>query len=216
MPGTGYALTESGGVGIGLRGAHYVNNPAATGRLQGPLLQMRIIDDADKDVSIGEVGELLLKSPSNMRCYLNKPVETAEALRDGWLYTGDLAREDGDGIITIVDRKKDMIIRGGENISATEVQVALYRHPSVVEATVFSVPDDRLGEEVAACVYVKSDTVLTEFELREFLSKDLAHFKVPKRIWFKNNPLPRVGSEKIDKLILQKECTSFLTNSANC
>ena len=122
-------MTETGGPGIGMRGEPYLQNPEAAGRLQPPLMEMRIVDDEDNEVSVGEVGELLLKSVTNLRCYLDEPQATSEALRDGWLYTGDLARVDEEGVITIVDRKKDMIIRGGENISCSEVSAALHLHP---------------------------------------------------------------------------------------
>ena len=153
----------------------------------------------------GEVGELLLKSATNLRCYLNEPEATAEALRDGWLYTGDLAKVDEDGLITIVDRKKDMIIRGGENISCSEVSAALHQHPSVVEGVVFSIPDERLGEDVGACVYLGENSATTEAELKEFLAPHLATYKIPKKIWLRNSPLPRGATEKIDRLAVRAE-----------
>jgi len=206
LPGTGFGMTETNGLGIGIRGQDYLDNPSASGRLQAPLQEMRIVDDHDRDVPIGEVGELLLKSAANMRCYLNDPEATAQALRDGWLYTGDLARIDANGIITLVDRKKDMVIRGGENISCTEVQAALHLHPAVAEAAVFSIPDGRLGEAVGACVHLGSGAKVSEEELKQFLKPHIAVFKVPKKIWFRDTPLPRGATEKIDRLALRAEC----------
>ena len=206
MMGTGYGMTETNGLGIGLRGQAYIDQPDATGRMQQPLQDMRIVDDNDRDVPVGGVGELVLKSAANMRCYLNQEEETAKVLRDGWLYTGDLARIDKNGIITLVDRKKDMIIRGGENISCTEVHAALHLHPAVVEAAVFAIPDERLGEEVGACVQLGSSADVSEEELKLFLKSHIARFKVPKKIWFRDTPLPRGSTEKIDRLALRAEC----------
>ncbi len=205
LPGNGFGMTETNGVGIGMRGQLYLDNPDAAGRLQPPLLEMRIVDDDDKDLPVGEVGELVLKSAANMRCYLNQEDETAKALRDGWLYTGDLARVDENGMITLVDRKKDIIIRGGENISCSEIHAALHLHPGVAEAAVFSMPDDRLGEAVGSCVYLRSGADLSEDDLKEFLSSHIAVFKVPKKIWFRDKPLPRGGTEKIDRLAIRAE-----------
>ena len=205
MPGTGFGMTETGGPGIGMRGEPYLQNPEAAGRLQPPLMEMRIVDDEDKEVSVGEVGELVLKSVTNLRCYLDEPQATSEALRDGWLYTGDLARADEEGVITIVDRKKDMIIRGGENISCSEVSAALHLHPNVIEGLVFSIPDDRLGEKVGACVYLSANCTTTEEELKDFLVPHLASFKIPKKIWLRDAPLPRGATEKIDRLAVRAE-----------
>ena len=205
LPGTGWGMTETGGPGIGMRGELYQANPDAAGRLQAPLMEMRIVDDDDNEVPVGDVGELVVKGVSNMRCYLNKPEETAAALRDGWLYTGDLAKVDEHGMITIVDRKKDMIIRGGENISCSEVNAALHQHPSVIEAVVFSIPDERLGEDVGACVHLRNDASATEAELQDFLETQLASYKVPKKIWFRDAPLPRGATEKIDRLKIRAE-----------
>ncbi|MGI9272768.1 MAG: class I adenylate-forming enzyme family protein [Woeseiaceae bacterium] len=205
LPGTGWGMTETGGPGIGMRGELYRDNPDAAGRLQPPLMAMKIVDDDNSEVATGDVGELVIKGVSNMRCYLNKPEETAEALRDGWLYTGDLAKVDEHGMISIVDRKKDMIIRGGENISCSEVNAALHQHPSVLEVVVFSIPDERLGENVGACVHLRSDTSATEGELQEFLQAHLSSYKIPKKIWFRDTPLPRNATEKIDRLAIRAE-----------
>ena len=205
-PASGFGMTETNALGIGIRGKDYITRPGAAGRLYPPLQALKIVDDDDNPVPNGTVGELAIKSAANMRCYLNKPEATAEALRDGWLYTGDLATIDDEGIVTIVDRKKDVIIRGGENISCLEVDAALHLHPDIIEAAVFSVPDERLGETVGAGVQLKADAVLDEATLQGFLREHLASFKVPTQIWFRREPLPRGGTEKTDRRALRVEC----------
>ena len=203
-PRSGFGLTETNALGLGIGGADYLNQPGAAGRPYPPLQDIRIIDDAGKELPIGEVGELILKSAANMRCYLNKPEATAEAIKDGWLYTGDLATIDAEGFVTIVDRKKDIIIRGGENISCLEVDAAIYLHPSVFEAAVFSVPHERLGEVVGAAAVLRPGHTLTQQELQDFLRTHLAAFKVPEKIWFRDE-LPRGGTEKIDRRALRAD-----------
>jgi len=205
-PATGFGMTETNALGIGIRGTDYINRPGAAGRLYPPLQELKIVDDDDNIVPNGQVGELAIKSAANMRCYLNKPEATAEALRDGWLYTGDLATVDDEGIVTIVDRKKDMIIRGGENISCLEVDAALHTHPDIAEAAVFSMPDERLGETVGAGVQLKPGAELSEAALQGFLRAQLSAFKVPAKIWFRFEPLPRGGTEKTDRRALRTEC----------
>lgn len=203
---TGWGMTETNSLGITLGGPEYLSNPGTAGRLTPPLQEMRIVDPAGKTLPPGEVGELLVKSPANMRCYLNQPEATAAVLRDGWLYTGDLARVEENGLVTIVDRMKSIIIRGGENISCLEVEGALYQHPAVAEACVFPVPDARLGELVGAAVQPKPDTALTEQELTDFLARRIARFKIPERVWFRDQPLPRGATDKVDRRALRAEC----------
>lgn len=206
QPSTGFGMTETNALGIGIRGQDYVDRPGAAGRLYPPLQEMKIVDDNGVEVPNGTVGELTLKSAANMRCYLNKPEATAEALKDGWLYTGDLATVDDEGIVTIVDRKKDMIIRGGENISCLEVDAAIHLHPAVAEAAVFSMPHERLGEVVGAGVTLKPGADVSEQDLQAFLKEQLSSFKVPEQIWFRSEPLPRGGTEKTDRRALRIEC----------
>ncbi len=207
LTGTTYGLTESGGLGITMRGAAYLDNPLAAGRPTPPLLEIKVVDEKYEDVPVGQIGELLLKSPSNMRCYLNRPEDTAQTLRDGWLSTGDLAKIDEEGIVYIVDRKKNIIIRGGENISCAEVQTIFNCHPDVVEVCVFPVADDRLGETVGAAVFISDSAKTSEDELRSFLRQNLADYKIPAKIWLRNTPLPRGASEKIDQLKIKAEYT---------
>ncbi len=132
--------------------------------------------------------------------YLNRPEETAEAIQDGWLRTGDIARLDPDNFIYIVDRAKDMVLRGGENIFCAEVETAIFAHDAIAECAVFGVPDDRLGEEVgAAVVTAATPRQLSAEELRAFLRERLAAFKIPRYIWFLEDAIPRNASGKFVK-----------------
>lgn len=210
MIGSGWGMTETNALGIVVSGADYIKRPEAAGRLTPPLQEALIVDEQGQEVPAGQVGELIIKSPANMRCYLNQPEATRETLKDGWLYTGDLVRRDEEGFFYIVDRKKTIIIRGGENISCLEVEGALHHQPGVSEACVFSLPDERLGEVVGAAVYLFPDADVTEKGLQEGLARRLAAFKIPERIWFWTTPLPRGGTGKIDRRSVQSECTNIL------
>ena len=203
--GSGWGMTETNALGITMAGEEYVAHPDATGRPTPPLQEMRVVDPSGETVPVGEVGELIVKSPGNMRCYLNRPEDTAATLRDGWLYTEDLARLDENGLIYIVDRIKGIIIRGGENISCLEVEGALHQHPDVAEVCVFPVPDERLGEVVGAAVRLYDGSTLTEAQLIEFLGEHIAAFKIPERLWFQSEPLPRASTGKIDRRALQEQ-----------
>jgi long-chain acyl-CoA synthetase len=137
--------------------------------------------------------------------YLNKPEATASAIRDGWFNTGDIARIDEDGFVYIVDRAKDMVIRGGENIYCNEVETAIYTHDAVAEVAVFGVPDERLGEEVGAAIVLRPGASLTEDELGIHLAARIAKFKIPSRIWFLNEQLPRNANGKFVKRELRQQ-----------
>lgn len=150
-----------------------------------------------------EVGEIVVKGDTVARGYWNRPEETKKAFRGGWLYTGDLATIDAEGYVNIVDRKKDMIITGGENVYSVEVEAVLYRHPSVYEVAVIGVPDEKWGEAVKACVVLKESEEVSEEELIAFCKERLSHFKVPKSIVFLEK-LPKTGSGKISKRSLRK------------
>jgi acyl-CoA synthetase (AMP-forming)/AMP-acid ligase II len=150
----------------------------------------------------GEVGEIAIRSAANMTGYWNDPDATRAAFTaDGYFRTGDLGYLDEDGYLFIVDRKKDIIIRGGENISAAEVEAACYDHPQVAEASVFGAPDERLGEVPVAVIHPRGD--LAESVLREFLEGHVAGFKVPARFIFSAEPLPKLGTGKIDRVALK-------------
>lgn len=145
-----------------------------------------------------------------MRGYLNQEDATNDVLADGWLKTGDLGKIDTNGIITIVDRKKNIVIRGGENIACLDVEGALHRHPCVMEACVFSIPDDRLGEIVGASVQIQKEDAITSKDLQDFLLQHIAHFKIPEHIWLQTEPLPRGATNKFDRRGLRQRCLNDL------
>lgn len=161
---------------------------------------LRVVDDRGNDVAEDDqqVGEIIVKGDTVTPGYWNLPEETQAAIRDGWLYTGDLAVIDHEKYVNIVDRKKDMILTGGENVYSTEVENVLYTHPHVLEAAVIGVPDSHWGEAVKACVVLKEGCEVTEEEIVLFCKKDLAHFKAPKSVDFLE-ALPKTGSGKIYK-----------------
>lgn len=201
---SGWGMTETNAVGLGIAGPDYLNRPAAAGRLLPPVQDLVILDDNGVEVPIGEIGELTVKSPANMRCYLNKPDATNRVFQDGWLRTGDLATIDADGYVTIVDRKKNIIIRGGENIACLDVEGALHKHPAVLEAGAFPVPDDRLGETVGVGITLNVGESTTSEALQKFLRNHIAHFKIPDHFWFLDTALPRGATDKIDRRVLQQ------------
>ncbi len=199
-PMMGYGLTETCAVGCcNLRG-NYLAKPGSTGPAQAPFVQVAILGADGQAMPAGAVGEIGIRTAANMRGYWNDPAATAAAFApSGHLLTGDLGYLDEDGYLFIVDRAKDIIIRGGENISAQEVEQALYDHPGVAEACVFALPDERLGEVPAAVVHLREGTVLEADALRDRAGERLATFKLPARIWFSAAPLPKLGTGKVDK-----------------
>jgi len=205
-PVQGYGLTETNGVGAGNFRDNYRDKPNSTGRASRPLVELRITADDLSPLPAGTVGEVCIRSAANVRGYWNRPEATAAAFSaDGWFRTGDIGYLDAEGYLFIVDRKKDIIIRGGENIGCQEVENAIYAHPAVSEASVFGLPDDRLGEIVAAVVYLKPGAPLEADALRAFLGRHIASFKVPARVWMVAEPLPKLGSAKIDKVALRAQ-----------
>ncbi|MEL6112207.1 MAG: class I adenylate-forming enzyme family protein [Pseudomonadota bacterium] len=205
-PSSGYGLSETNAVGCVISLDDYQAHPDSTGKVVPPVTDLKIVsdDDALTDLPVGEVGEVWIRSPANFRGYLNMPEATADVLRpDGWFRTGDLGRLDEDGFVYIVDRKKDLIIRGGENISCLDVENQAYEHAGVAQAAAFSVPDETLGERVGLVVYPKEGESLDAEELRTFMQSHMANFKVPERIWISPSPLPRLGTEKFDKITVR-------------
>jgi long-chain acyl-CoA synthetase len=204
-PALGYGLTETNAIGCGNYGQNYLDKPNSTGRASQPLVDLAILDDDGKPVPQGERGEVSIRTVANFSGYWNRPEATAAAMTtDGYFRTGDLGYLDPDGYLYIVDRKKDIIIRGGENISCQEVEAAIYEHAAIAECAVFGLPDERLGEVVGAVAWCHPGQSVTSEALGVFLAERLAAFKVPLRMWFSADPLPRLGTEKIDKVDLRK------------
>ncbi len=203
FPLLGYGLTETNAVGCGNFNENYLAKPGSTGRASKPLVDLRILDDAGNELPQGQVGEVCIRSVANFRGYWKNDEATAAAFTDtGFFRTGDLGYLDADDYLFIVDRKKDIIIRGGENISCIEVEDAIYAHDDVGECSVFGLPCERFGE-VPAAVYRMKDghPAITPGELRAFLLERIAPFKVPleHQIWITEEALPRLGTQKIDK-----------------
>jgi acyl-CoA synthetase (AMP-forming)/AMP-acid ligase II len=203
--GIGYGLTETNALGAVNSGAAYEARPGSTGRVVPAVTEIHILDEQGRKLPAGERGEVCIKSPANVLGYWNKPEATAEAFVDGWFHTGDVGYLDEDGFLYIVDRIKDIIIRGGENISCLEVEAAIYTHPAVHEAAVFGLPDQRLGEIVGAAVVLRDGAELTTEELTAHLAEHLAAFKIPAHVWFRGEQLPRIASGKIFKRQLKSE-----------
>ncbi len=205
-PTTGYGLTETSGIITANAAAYYLAKPLSCGPVV-PTLDARLIDEVGDPVEPGPdaVGRLCVKGPIVVKGYLNRPEATAEAIVDGWFDTGDIARIDSDGFVFIVDRAKDMVLRGGENVYCSEVEAALYQHPDVAEAAVFGVPDERLGEAVGAAIVVRDGATLDEAELRRFLDGRIAAHKIPTTTWFRSEALPRNATGKFLKRALRDE-----------
>jgi len=210
FPGTGWGMTETNAIGVGIGGQDYLDRPASSGRCSA-VMELKIVDEAGREVPTGERGELLVRGTAMFNGYWNRPEVNAEMIdADGWFRTGDIALFDEEGYLFIVDRSKDLIIRGGENIGCGAVEAALLEHPQVHEAAVYAVPDDRLGEEVGATIHC--DAALNVDALRSFLGERLARFEVPRYIRTCLEPLPRTPSGKILKRQLRDEAVAALPN----
>jgi long-chain acyl-CoA synthetase len=159
-------------------------------------VEMKVVGDNDDDVPQGEVGEIVIKGENVMKGYWGREEDTAEAIKDGWFHSGDLAKIDEDGYFFIVDRKKDLIIRGGYNVYPREVEEALYEHESVAEVAVIGIPDDSLGEEVGAAVALKSGEKVSGEDLQAFAKERLAAYKYPRAVWIVDE-LPKGPTGKI-------------------
>ena len=197
-PGIGWGMTETTSTFTSHGGEDYQNRPESAGPCI-PVCDMKVVDEMGRTLAPGAVGELLVRGPDIVRGYWNKPEATANAFEGDWLRTGDLAKLDEEGFLYIVDRKKDMLIRGGENIYCIEVEEVLYRHPAVMDAAVLGLPHRILGEEPAAVVTLKPGMDVSEADLRAFVGEHLAAFKTPVRIAFAAEPLPRNAPGKIMK-----------------
>jgi acyl-CoA synthetase (AMP-forming)/AMP-acid ligase II len=205
QPALGYGLTETNAVGCANYWGNYAAKPASTGRVHKPYVELAILGPGDAHLPSGETGEIAFRTAANVKGYWNNAEATGQAFTsDGFLRTGDLGYVDDDGYLFIVDRKKEIIIRGGENISTAEVEAELYACEAVVEACVFGAPDERLGEVPVAIVHANGNG-LSEEELKAFLEGRLAKFKIPERILFVDAPLPRLGTGKIDRRALKAQ-----------
>ncbi|MDG2249756.1 MAG: class I adenylate-forming enzyme family protein [Gammaproteobacteria bacterium] len=204
IPGLGYGLTETNAIGAIISGKFYEAKPHSTGRPTPPVSAIKISDDAGNELGPNEVGEICFKGPTIMKGYWNMPEATAEVIKDGWFYTGDIGLLDDLGFLVILDRAKDIVIRGGENIGCAEVEYAIAEHPSVNEVSVYGIPDERLGEAPVATIMIKHDSKLTPEELRGFLKEKIATFKVPEKFYFQYDQLPRIASGKIAKKELRR------------
>jgi long-chain acyl-CoA synthetase len=206
QPALGYGLTETNAVGCGNFWDNYADKPASTGRAQVPFVELAILGDGEEHLPANQRGEIAIRSAANIKGYWAYPEATEAAFTaDGYFRTGDVGYVDEDGYLFIVDRKKDIIIRGGENISAAEVEAALYGCEGVAEAAVFGAADERLGEVPVAILHRREGSSLSEEDLRAFLDGRLSAFKIPERMIFADEPLPRLGTGKIDRLALKQK-----------
>ncbi len=209
-PNIAYGMTETNAFGPGNSGDDYVTHPTSTGRARTTIMDVEIRGEDGRPLPTNERGEIWMRGPNIIRGYWNKPEATAESIQDGWLASGDLGRIDEEGFLYIEDRAKDMVLRAGENVYCAEVESAIYEHPDVYEAAVFGTPHERLGEEVACVVLRREGTTLSADDLRDFLGEQIAGFKVPSRIAFSDEPLPRNPSGKILKRELRQ---TFFTDA---
>ncbi len=205
-PSTGYGLTETHGIVTANSARFFIEKPASCGPVV-PTLDAKLVDDEGNDLPDGPdtVGQLCVRGAVVIKGYLNRPESTADSIRNGWFNTGDIAKIDDDGFVFIVDRAKDMVLRGGENVYCSEVETVIYQHDDVAEAAVFGMPDERLGEEVAAAIVLKPGSTTTEAELRSFLGERMAKHKIPAKIWFLDDQLPRNANGKFVKRELRKQ-----------
>ena len=203
LAGTGWGMTETSATCTHHSAEDYETHPDSCGPAL-PNCELKVCDDAGKALPAGSVGELWARGPNVVRAYWNKPKASAETFIDGWVRTGDLARLDEEGFCTIVDRKKDILIRGGENIYCIEVESALYEHPAVMDAAVVGRPHRVLGEEPVAVVHCKAGASVSEDDLKAWLAERLAAFKVPVLICFETDTLPRNANGKIIKRELRE------------
>ncbi|MGH9088640.1 MAG: class I adenylate-forming enzyme family protein [Acidimicrobiales bacterium] len=212
QPGNGYGLTETSAAATMNSGEDYVHKPDSVGP-PSPVNDVAIVPegfDGDEPIHLGPgaPGELWIKGPNVVRGYWQCPEETARTFTRGWIHTGDIARVDEEGFVYIVDRAKDMIIRGGENVYSVEVEDALFEHPAVADCAVIGVPDSILGEEVGAVVVLRPGTKVTGDELAEHVRQRLAAYNVPSRLWLRSEPLPHNPAGKVLKRSLRDELLS--------
>jgi long-chain acyl-CoA synthetase len=212
---TAYGLTETASVATAIGGDDYVAHPGSAGR-PVPTVELRIVGSDGNDVALGQTGEVWIEGPTvSSHGYWNRPDANAESFTDGWFHTGDLGRLDAEGYLYIVDRAKDMLIRGGENIYCVEIENVLFEHPDVIDAAVVGVPHKTLGEEVRAVVQLKPGSTTSAADLQRFCAEHLAAYKVPAHVELIDRPLPRNPAGKILKQALRGAQTSFAGEEAS-
>lgn len=199
----GYGLTETSGLTSACAAEDYLAKPESAGTAP-PVCDIKIVDDDGAGLSVGKIGEIWIKGPQVVKGYWNNPEASAEAITEGWLHTGDLGYLDEEDFLFVVDRAKDMLLRGGENIYCIEVESALYDHPAVIDAAVVGIPHPILGEEVAALVQIRKGTQVSEKQLQDHVAIQIAAYKVPIRIDQHPEPLPRNANGKIMKPAVKK------------
>jgi long-chain acyl-CoA synthetase len=204
-PGNGYGLTETTGAMVVNMGGDYVARPDSVGKALAPVVGVRFVGPDGGEAAAGEVGEIWISGPTIVRGYHDDPDATAAAFTGGWFHTGDLGYVDGDGFVHVVDRLKDVVIRGGENVYAAEVEAALYEHPDIVDAAVVGVPHPSLGEVVAAVVRRRPGSDLDADAVRDHVAARLAAFKVPSVVDVRDADLPRNATGKVLKRQLRDE-----------
>jgi len=203
LPSNGWGITEASSAISMISGLDYEARPESVGHVF-PICELKVVDERGDEVPRGELGELWIKGPNVVKGYWNKPEATATSFTEGWFHTGDVGKVDEEGFVYVVDRLKDMIIRGGENVYCAEVEAAVLEHPDVNAACVFGVPHKVLGEEVGCVVEVAPDRSIDEQELQQHLAARVAKFKIPTRIWFRHEPLPLGATGKIQKKELRE------------
>ena len=197
-----WGMTETAALGTILRGDDYLKRPNSAGLVVPDISEIAVMDDSNNFLNTDEIGEIVFKSPSNTIGYLKNEEETKNCIVNGWLKTGDLGYVDNDGYLFIVDRKKALIIRGGENISCLEVENVLDKHPDIMESCVCGIDDDKFGEIVGAYIYTNKE--LTIEDLKIFMADKLANYKIPEVIIYTTKSLPRIASEKIDRVTIKR------------
>ena len=210
---TGWGMTETQGYGANISGSDFAQRPKSCGRAIPPICKVRAVDEDGNDVGPENEGELSIWGIMSFSGYWKDPEATAQAMSDGWVRSGDIGYVDEEGFVYITDRKKDIVIRGGENISCQEVESVLYEHGDILECAVIGIPHERLGEVVGAVVCVAKESVLTAASIQEWARNSLASFQVPERIWIRYERLPRTGSEKIFKRVIRREILEELAKA---
>ena len=210
IPGLGYGLTETNAIGAIISGKFYASRPNSTGRPTPPVTSVKVVDEAGNTLDACGVGEICIKGATVMKGYWNNPEATAEVMKDGWFYSGDIGMLDELGFLIIMDRAKDIVIRGGENIGCAEVEYAISEHPEVSEVSVYGIPEERLGEMLCSSIMLQAGSELNSEQLTSFLSSRIATFKIPERIFFQHEQLPRIATGKIAKKELRKKTMDLL------